>query len=283
MLLYWTVGFQFQKIFMGQRDVARWTNVGGPILVGGRPVYSSSEVHISRSNTEGVVKRIRQIANSPPDPDAEGSDELDGEEVEVVHNSIGHQSSTSPSHPPAKRLQSHIIPSTPRTFHPTTLPPERPSPVPQSRNFPIVTSQQLQPVASSSRRREELSTLLFPAAQFFQQREHWPIRVTRGDPNMASENQDAVAKLFRRVDIYSRKLIEYANDRTIPGTASEEIDAKLSWYKDELINNFQRTFDLFVEITHLLFLVCVLFDFYPHSYKILKIKTKKNGTSQYMI
>ncbi|MBW0479261.1 hypothetical protein O181_018976 [Austropuccinia psidii MF-1] len=72
---------------------------------------------------------IRKIANSQPDPDAEGSDEFDGEEVEVVHNSIGHPSSTSPSHPPAKRFQSHIIPRTPRIFQPTlstiptTLPP----------------------------------------------------------------------------------------------------------------------------------------------------------------
>ncbi|MBW0549986.1 hypothetical protein O181_089701 [Austropuccinia psidii MF-1] len=105
-----------------QRDVARLTNVGGPIPVGGRPIYSSSEVPISRINTEIVVKRIRQIANSPSDPDAEVCDELDGEEVEVVHNYSGHKSSPSPSHPPAKRFQSHIIPSTPRTFQPILLP-----------------------------------------------------------------------------------------------------------------------------------------------------------------
>ncbi|MBW0496722.1 hypothetical protein O181_036437 [Austropuccinia psidii MF-1] len=160
-----------------QRDVARWTNFGGTIPVGGRSIYYSSEVPIPRINTEGVVKRIRLTANSPPDPDSEGSDELDGEEVEVVHHFIGHQSSTSPSHPPAKRFQIHIIPSTPRKFQPTlatlstSLPPAspssstsrhalipeiRPSPIPQYRNSTIVTSQKLQPVASSSRRREKL-------------------------------------------------------------------------------------------------------------------------------
>ncbi|MBW0505614.1 hypothetical protein O181_045329 [Austropuccinia psidii MF-1] len=62
-----------------QRDVARCTNIGGSIPVGGRPIYSSSEVPISKINTEGVVKRIRRIADSTTDPDAEGSDELDGE------------------------------------------------------------------------------------------------------------------------------------------------------------------------------------------------------------
>ncbi|MBW0514536.1 hypothetical protein O181_054251 [Austropuccinia psidii MF-1] len=99
------------------REVARWTNVRGPITIGGRPISSISGVPISRINTEGMVKRIRQISDSPTDPDAEGSDELDGEEVEVVLNSDGHQSSTSPSKPPVKRLQSHVIPSTPRNFH----------------------------------------------------------------------------------------------------------------------------------------------------------------------
>ncbi|MBW0477889.1 hypothetical protein O181_017604 [Austropuccinia psidii MF-1] len=134
-----------------KRDVERWTNVGGPIPVG-------------------------------------GSDELDGEEVDVVPNSACHPSNTSPSQPPAKRFQSHIIPNTPRTFQPTlaAIPPAspnsshtrpalnqavRPSPVQQSRNSPIVTSQQLQPVASTSRTREELSPLPFPAAQVFQRRD----------------------------------------------------------------------------------------------------------------
>ncbi|MBW0562680.1 hypothetical protein O181_102395 [Austropuccinia psidii MF-1] len=75
-----------------QRDVERWTNAGGPIRVGGRPIYSSSAVTISRINTEGVVKQIRRIADSPPDLDAE---------------------------PPAKRFQSRLTPSTPRNFQPT--------------------------------------------------------------------------------------------------------------------------------------------------------------------
>ncbi|MBW0591345.1 hypothetical protein O181_131060, partial [Austropuccinia psidii MF-1] len=43
-----------------QRDVARWTNVGGSIPIGGRPIYSSSEVPISRTNTEGVVKVVKR-------------------------------------------------------------------------------------------------------------------------------------------------------------------------------------------------------------------------------
>ncbi|MBW0565723.1 hypothetical protein O181_105438 [Austropuccinia psidii MF-1] len=224
-----------------QRDVARWTSVGGPIPVGGRPIYSSSEVPISRTNAEGVVKlvkRIRRIDDSATDPDSEGSDELYGEEVQVVPHSVGHPSSNASTKPLANRFQSQVIPSTPRTFQPilasipTTIPPPspstsharpalnpavRPSPVQKSRNSPITTS---------SRRRDGLFPLTFNAAQVFQRRERWPIRVTREDPNTASENQEAVARLFRRVDRNSREVIMIANDRTIPGTASEETAEK---------------------------------------------------------
>ncbi|MBW0467567.1 hypothetical protein O181_007282 [Austropuccinia psidii MF-1] len=226
-----------------QRYVVRWANVGGPIPVGVRPIYSSSEVPISRIIIEGIVKRIRQIADSHL--------------IQMLKVVISWM-------PPAKRLQSKVIPSSPRNFQPTlatiatSIPPAsphsshtmsalnpavRPSPVQQSRSLPIVNSQQLQPVASTSRRREELPLLLFPAAQVFQPRDQWPIRVTREHPNMASDNQDAVARLFRRVDMNSREVIMYAYDRTIPGTASEEMAGKSSWYEFELINDFQKHFD----------------------------------------
>ncbi|MBW0525485.1 hypothetical protein O181_065200, partial [Austropuccinia psidii MF-1] len=157
-----------------------------------------------------------------------------------------------PIPPPSKRFKSQIIPRTPRTFQPTlaTIPPAsphsshtRPALNPAVRTSPIVTSQQLQPVSSTSRRREELSPFPFPSAQVFQCRDQWPIRVTREGPNMASAIQDAVARLFRRVDRNSRELIMYANDRTIPGTASEEMASKFACYEDELINDFQKTFD----------------------------------------
>ncbi|MBW0559035.1 hypothetical protein O181_098750 [Austropuccinia psidii MF-1] len=115
-----------------KREVASRTNFGGPIPVGVRLIYSSSGVPISRINTEGVVKRIRRIADSPPDPDAEGSDELDGAEFVVVPHLVVHQYSSSSSQPLANRFQSHVIPSTPRNFQPslatvpTSLPPTSP-------------------------------------------------------------------------------------------------------------------------------------------------------------
>ncbi|MBW0564623.1 hypothetical protein O181_104338 [Austropuccinia psidii MF-1] len=144
-----------------KRDVARWKNSGGPIPVGGRPIYSNSEVPSSRITTEGVVKRIRRIADSPTDPDAEVSDELDGEEVVFVPHSVVHPSSNSSAQPLSNIFQSQVIPSTPTTFKPviasipTTIPPSsasppharpalnpelRPSPSQKPRNSPINSS-----------------------------------------------------------------------------------------------------------------------------------------------
>ncbi|MBW0468419.1 hypothetical protein O181_008134 [Austropuccinia psidii MF-1] len=119
----------------------------------------------------------------------------------------------------------------------------RPSPIPPPRKSPMVTSQKLQPVASSRKRREDQWPLPFPAAQLFQRRECLPVWVTREDPNMENEGQDYVARLLRRVDRNSREVISYANHRMIPGTAFEEMDAKALWYEDELINDSQRNFD----------------------------------------
>ncbi|MBW0554756.1 hypothetical protein O181_094471 [Austropuccinia psidii MF-1] len=171
-------GSSFQSLVTGsrKRDVARWTNVEGPIPTGARTIYSGSEVLISRFNIQGLVKRLSRIADSPTNSDSEGSDELDGEEVEMVSKSIGHQSSISPSQPSSRIFQSQVVPSTPTNVQPvlsttpSSIPPPSPnsstarpalvlpvrkSPFPQPRNSPLVTSQQLKPVARSSRRRED--------------------------------------------------------------------------------------------------------------------------------
>ncbi|MBW0541502.1 hypothetical protein O181_081217 [Austropuccinia psidii MF-1] len=178
-----------------------------------------------------------------------GNDQLDSEDIEVISHSAGQPSSDSPSQPPAKSSpvppETSIPRASPHSSHtrPALNQEVRPSPIQQSRNSPMVNSQQLQPVASTSRRRDKLSPLLFPGAQAFQHKDQWPILVTIEDPHTASDNRDDVARLFRRVYRNSREVIMYANDRTIPGTASEEMAAESAWYEDELINYFQKTVD----------------------------------------
>ncbi|MBW0465094.1 hypothetical protein O181_004809 [Austropuccinia psidii MF-1] len=115
----------------------------------------------------------------------------------------------------SKKFHSQILPSTPQNFQPvlSTVPssvpppshnlstsrpypasPIRPSPIQHPRPSPILTSQQLQPVSRTSRRREDWSPLPFPASQVFQRREHWPIRVTREDQNCEPLRYDHISK-----------------------------------------------------------------------------------------
>ncbi|MBW0466750.1 hypothetical protein O181_006465 [Austropuccinia psidii MF-1] len=190
---------------------------GGPIPTGGRPIYSSSEVQISIINSQGVVKRIRDISDSQTNPDSEGSDELDGKDVEVINPLASHSSGSSPTKPPSKKFHSHLISSTLRNFQPVlssvsySVPPPSPksftytpilaSPIKQSpilhpRPSPVLTSNQLQPVARTSQRRDDWSPLPFPAAPVFQNWECWPIRVTREYPTVGNEGQASVARLY---------------------------------------------------------------------------------------
>ncbi|MBW0507640.1 hypothetical protein O181_047355 [Austropuccinia psidii MF-1] len=159
--------------------------------------------------------------------------ELDGEEVEVINPLAGHSSSTSPTQPPSKKFHIQVIPSTASNFQPILssvassfpLPspksstsrallasPIKTSPIPKPRSSPVLTLQQLQTLASTRRRREDWSPFTFPDAQVFPKREHWPIRVSREDSTVVNEGQDAVERLFRRVDRSSREVIVYAND-----------------------------------------------------------------------
>ncbi|MBW0527833.1 hypothetical protein O181_067548 [Austropuccinia psidii MF-1] len=110
------------------------------------------------------------------------------------------------------------------------------SPIKKPRPSPVLTSQQLKPVARTRRRREDWLPLPFPASQVLQNRNNWPIRLTRKDPAVVNEGQYSVAMLFRRVDRNSREVIVYDNDKMISGTSSEEMPQKFLWYEDKLIS-----------------------------------------------
>ncbi|MBW0514956.1 hypothetical protein O181_054671 [Austropuccinia psidii MF-1] len=117
---------------------------------GGRLIYSSSGVHISRINNQGVVKKVRRITDSPTSSDAEGSDKVDCGEVEVVNHSIDHHSRTSNYKPSSKIFQSQVKHVTPRNFQPVlstipfSIPP--PSPNPSTSRPNLASPMRLSPI-----------------------------------------------------------------------------------------------------------------------------------------
>ncbi|MBW0467789.1 hypothetical protein O181_007504 [Austropuccinia psidii MF-1] len=76
---------------------------------------------------------IRKIFDSPTDPDDEGSDKVDGEDIEVINPLVDHPLSSSPTENPAINSTS-IIPITPRNFQPvlSSLPSSVPTPSPKT-------------------------------------------------------------------------------------------------------------------------------------------------------
>ncbi|MBW0559833.1 hypothetical protein O181_099548, partial [Austropuccinia psidii MF-1] len=180
-----------------KRDVARWTNVGGPIPVGGRPLYSSSEVPISRTHTEVVVKIVKRVRRIDDPPLIQMLKEVMSWMISKPNNSQHSQNLLTNS-----GFHSYYHYSSFTQYFPCQACLESRSKTISSSAIQKLTHK---PVVSSIRRRDGLSPLLFPAAEVSQRRELWPIGVTREEPNMDSENQDAVARLFRRVDRNSRE------------------------------------------------------------------------------
>ncbi|MBW0461585.1 hypothetical protein O181_001300 [Austropuccinia psidii MF-1] len=89
----------------------------------------------SPGKNQGVVKRTRSIANVPTNPDGDGSDELEGEEAEVVICSTPRKFQPRLATVPSTFPHSSPNPSAAR--QPVFSSPIRPSPVPQFRQAPM--------------------------------------------------------------------------------------------------------------------------------------------------
>ncbi|MBW0470202.1 hypothetical protein O181_009917 [Austropuccinia psidii MF-1] len=114
-----------------QRDVARWTNFGRPIPVCGRQIYSSSEVPISRINSQGGTYLYWppiQCFTFPTFP----------QKIPKPNNTKYPQK----FQPILSTIPSSIAPPSPdpSTARPALVSPVRPSPIAQPRTSQIVTS-----------------------------------------------------------------------------------------------------------------------------------------------
>ncbi|MBW0518588.1 hypothetical protein O181_058303 [Austropuccinia psidii MF-1] len=63
-----------------------WANTGGPIPPQGNPIGLAPEVPVLVTRKDGILGKLRRnlVAQDEIDTDAEGIDEIDGEELEIT-------------------------------------------------------------------------------------------------------------------------------------------------------------------------------------------------------
>ncbi|MBW0566052.1 hypothetical protein O181_105767 [Austropuccinia psidii MF-1] len=63
-----------------------WTNTGGPIHRQGNPIGLALEDRILVTRKDGRLEKLKRnmVVQDENDTDAEGSDEIDGEELEIT-------------------------------------------------------------------------------------------------------------------------------------------------------------------------------------------------------
>ncbi|MBW0568507.1 hypothetical protein O181_108222 [Austropuccinia psidii MF-1] len=63
-----------------------WANIGGPIHSQGNPIRVAPEVRVSVTRKHGRLGKLKRnlVVQDEIDTDSEGSDEIDGEELEIT-------------------------------------------------------------------------------------------------------------------------------------------------------------------------------------------------------
>ncbi|MBW0488744.1 hypothetical protein O181_028459 [Austropuccinia psidii MF-1] len=167
-------------------------------------------------NSQGLVKIIRKIADSPTNPDAEESDELDGEDIEVIPKSSHSQYPKKFSSYPVHYYSSFTKSIHFQTFPGCTTEEISYSPAQKINNGNIPSTK-----ACGQLQRKKRGSIAFtaPCCSSISKK-----RVL-ACPGNQRRSQDAVARLLIRVDRNITEVIAYDNHRMIPGTASEEMAA----------------------------------------------------------
>ncbi|MBW0579863.1 hypothetical protein O181_119578 [Austropuccinia psidii MF-1] len=183
-----------------------WENIGGSIHPQGNPIGVAPEVPILVTRKNGKLGKLKRnlVVQDEINTDAEGSDEIDREELEMT-TPIQKRRIQSPSQSPvqASTTNHEVI----RSPQPPQLPirsPTRPSTL-------ASTSTSIQPpVASTSR------DLMSPEPEsMFETHCHW--NITGNFTDQKRVNKKVVTSLFAEVDALTEVFVDKAMKSAIPG------------------------------------------------------------------
>ncbi|MBW0534979.1 hypothetical protein O181_074694 [Austropuccinia psidii MF-1] len=183
-----------------------WANIRGSIHPQGNPIRVAPEVPISVTRKDGKPGKLKRnlVVQDEIDTDAEGSDEIDGEELEITTPIQKRRiQSTSQSPVQASTTNNEVI----RSPQPPQLPirsPTRPSTL-------ASTSTSIQPpVASTSR--DPMSP---EPESIFETRCRW--NITGNFTDQKRVNKKVVTSLFDEVDALTEVFVDKAMKSAIPG------------------------------------------------------------------
>ncbi|MBW0468084.1 hypothetical protein O181_007799 [Austropuccinia psidii MF-1] len=223
------------------RGVQQWTNTssswaknGGPIHPQGNPIGVAQEVPILVSRKDGRLGKLKRnlVVQDKNDTDAEGSDELDGEELEM----------TTPIQ--KRRIQStSLYPvQASTTTNEVIRPPQPPQPPIRSPTMPSTlasTSTNIQlPVASTYR--DPMSP---EPESIFDNCCHW--KITGNVTDQKKVNKKVVTSLFAEVDSLTEVFVDKAMTSAIPGETTIALDKEAVAYEDAFFVKFREALKKF--------------------------------------
>ncbi|MBW0548532.1 hypothetical protein O181_088247 [Austropuccinia psidii MF-1] len=194
-----------------------WANTGGPIHPQGNPIGVAPEVPILVTRKDGRLGKLKRnlVVQDENDTNAEGSDEIDGEELEI----------TTPIHSlspvPASTSTNEVIrpPQSPKT---PIISPTRPS------TLASTSTNIQQPVASTSR--DPMSP---EPESIFENHCRW--NISGNFTYKKKVNKKVVTSLFAEVDALTEVFVDKAMMSAIPGEPTISFTQEAVAYEDSSV------------------------------------------------
>ncbi|MBW0577531.1 hypothetical protein O181_117246 [Austropuccinia psidii MF-1] len=211
-----------------------WANTGGPIHPQGNPIGVSPEIPIFVTRKDGRLGKLKRnlVVQNGNDIDAEGSDELDGEELEITTPIQNRRIQSTSLFPVQASTTTNEVIWPPQ-------PPQLPNRSPIRPSTLSSTSTNLQPpVASTSR-----NPMSPEPESIFDNHCHWNITGNFNDQKKVKKK--VVTSLFDEVYALTEVFVDKAKKSAIPGEPTISLAQEAVAYEDALVVKLKEALKFF--------------------------------------
>ncbi|MBW0525401.1 hypothetical protein O181_065116 [Austropuccinia psidii MF-1] len=216
------------------RGVQQWTNTGGPIHPQGNPIGVTPEVPILVTRNDGRLGKLKGnlVVQDENDTYYEGSDALDGEELEITTPIQERRIQSTSLSPVQVSTTIHEVIRSPQLPQAPIRCPTRPSTLSS-------TSTNIQPpVASTSR--DPMSP---EPESLLDNHQCW--NITGKFTDQKKVNKKVVTSLFAEVDALNEVFFDKAMKSAIPGEPTRALAREAVAYEDGLVIKFREALKKF--------------------------------------